>query len=288
MKKIFVDTAIFRYASRLSVKTAASQGNGYITKADTKETTPCTAIICGTKITPPKMNESLTDELAAISVIAQAAKDGVCTLVYSHEVNLELFCQPAVDIVGGRFQGAPCTIIHSPCLKVSKDSFDSNDTEEYPLTIYPEKKSQPTNPSLDEHANKSIVEGFMRDQLLSSPINSFAHYLNFWHLMAMTKATTGYSANTPKLLFPLLDKIVDKRYIEILEMLKVKGMTRIKKPNGYMDALHIWAAEVESCDIFLTSDKGICTNYKGESLRAMKPEKLANELVPLNSIESLS
>ena len=167
MKKVFVDTAIFRYASSVTVRTHANHGDGYLIKADSCEKIPKKITVVNTEIKSPKVNSVLADDVSAISDIAILAKNNELLLLYSHEVNLELFCHPLVDIAVGRFDGAPCRMVHSPTLKVGKQEFSPSDNTPNPLTIYPTKKYDLNSIDIVDNTDKSEIQDFLRDELLS-------------------------------------------------------------------------------------------------------------------------
>jgi predicted nucleic acid-binding protein len=273
MKRIFVDTNIFRYASEVKVIQKAKKSNGRIHSPD-GEVKEATFVVYDSNIKPPKyQNQALENEVSAIRRIADLASDGKIELLYSHEVNLELFFQPLVDIFPGRLHGAPCKLIHSPLLKGNASAFNSNDITPFPFKDYPVSRYNKQNISIFNSIDQSVIEEFLRDNLLSIPIKSFIQSHNFRHLVAVARETTGYVFNAAKLLFPLLNNIQDERYKTILSTLNMGSASEEKKANLFLDAYHLWTAETSHCNFFLTMDNAIVNQYRNNNLGAVKPQQ---------------
>ena len=276
--RAFVDTAIFRYASRAKVRTYAKKSDAYITKAATGEILPISMLRVDIEMKEIPNRVDLEEDISAIRNIANLAIDKKILLCYSHEVNLELLCQPMVDVFPGRFHGAPSWMVHSPLLSVSREKFDAQDLTPNPLKIYPTRKFDPRTFAIHKDTKTSVVQDFVRDELLSTPLNSFMHGMGFINFIASIREITNYSANTPELIFPLLKTFSHPRYKEILHTLNANGVGQNKQPNTYLDAMHLWAAEEAKCDVFLTLDTGIRNQYKNSFLRVMKPTELIGEI----------
>ncbi|MGI0116326.1 hypothetical protein [Zooshikella sp. RANM57] len=278
MINVFVDTMCFQYAASVKVINSTRCEKGVVCSSS-GEKNDTEIIITEINILEKKANFELgiSRDIEAINSIATNAKLGSVSLCYSHEVNLELLCQPAVDLAVGRLHGAPIKIIHSPLLKRAKKNFDSNDSEIYPLKIYPRNI---VNNSRREfgHLSEDEIDKIMRDEIFKTPINSFRYGLEIKRLISFFKNKYNYCANTPKLFYPLLKKIKYARYREILNLLNVNGFSEKNKPNTYMDALHLWTAECDGCNIFMTLDKNIITRYKNPSLKVLKPRDVLKEI----------
>lgn len=277
MNRVFVDTMVFRYASSVKVSTHAKRSEGYITKP-TGEKRSATFMMVNNDVVPSFDRPDIQSEVEAIKAISDLAKDGQLTLCYSHEVNLELCCQPLIDIAIGRFHGAPCELVHSPLLKVSKTDFSRDDDNLYPLKIYPEQFNTISASDINSETGGEKLEEFMRETLLKIPINSFLHHMDFKTTIAIIKEVSRYNTNVPVLLYPLLKTVTDKRYTAILHALNVSGIKEKNKPNTYLDALHLWTAEEADCDIFMTTDGNILNKYKSSTVQALTPSDVIDVL----------
>lgn len=268
---------IFRYASSVKVSTHAKRSEGYITKSN-GEKRSATFMMVNNDVIPSLTKPDIQPEVEAIKAISELAKDGQLTLCYSHEVNLELCCQPLVDIAIGRFHGAPCEMVHSPLLKVGKADFSRDDDNPYPLKIYPDQVNTIRASEIDSETDGEKLEEFMRETLLRIPINSFLHHLDFKTTIAIVKEASGYNTNVPVLLQPLLKTVTDKRYTAILHALNVSGTNEKNKPNTYLDAFHLWTAEEAGCGIFMTTDGNILNKYKSPTVQALRPSQAIDAL----------
>ncbi|AZZ92929.1 hypothetical protein EUZ85_20230 [Hahella sp. KA22] len=277
MNRVFVDTMVFRYASSVKVSTHAKKSEGYIIQP-TGEKRSATFMMVNNDVIPSSERQDIQSELEAIKAISDLAKDGQLTLCYSHEVNLELCCQPLVDIAIGRFHGAPCEIVHSPLLKVGKTDFAKDDDNLYPLKIYPDQVRTISAFDIDSETSSEKLEEFMREALLRIPINSFLHHMDFKNTIAIVKEVSGYKTNAPVLLYSLLKMVPDKRYTAILQALNVREINEKNRPNTYLDALHLWTAEEAHCDFFMTTDKNILNQYKSHTVQALTPSQAIQAL----------
>ncbi len=277
MKKVFADTNIFRHAAEVKILNRLYITEGAINRKNKTEE-ECKISFMTTQSKKPNIPDSLKPEVAAIEQLSDISKSGLFQFFYSHEVNLELSFQPLVDIPPGRLYGANCKLVHSPILKVDKADFDPNSKETYPLKIYPSSRIETNNFQYDTETDHLKLEELTRDLLFKIPINSFKDILGFKASITSIKGHTGFEPNASRLFYPLLSQLENAKYTSILKKLRADSLSQKKKPNSYLDALHIWSAEESNCDIFLTLDKRITNYYKHSSLKALKPSSLIKEL----------
>lgn len=263
--KVFIDTAIFRYATSIKLIQTAKLKDGTITSKD-GETKNVTFLVYENIIKDHvHSDENLEMEKAAIRKIAELSINEKVSLCYSHEVNLELLFQPEIDLVGGRIHGAPCHIVHSPLLKADSDNFHENDQSEYPFSFWDHNLYTDTN---------DIYER-VKNEFFRLPINCFISRLNFKSTIAGLRETDLLEANASKLMYQFLKSIKNDRYEEILKHLNAQCVSERKIGNLYMDAYHLWTAEKSKCEYFLTTEKALINQFRSNITKAITPSSLA-------------
>jgi hypothetical protein len=82
---------------------------------------------------------------------------------------------------------------------------------------------------------------------------------------------TSSIPNAASLLLPIFKNIKNPRYLEICRELKAQDT-----PNTFLDAYHLWTAETENCDFFLTTEGKIGKLYGNAPVRVVTPSELCN------------
>lgn len=266
--KIFVDTAIFRYAASVKLVQSAKLQAGTITSKG-GERRDATFLSYENEVKKVKEADiCLEREKVAIKKIANLACCGNIDLVYSHEVNLELLFQPEVDLAIGRMMGAPCRIIHSPLLKVTQENFNGNDTSEFPFKFWGNDKAS---------AESTIYEK-VENEFFRLPVGCFHSRLNFKSVIVGLRETQGLKVNASKLIHPFLMSIDNIRFKKILKLLNISSVGSDKRNNLYLDAYHLWSAEESNCEYFLTTDRPLVNQFKGSVTEAIRPTNLVDLL----------
>ncbi|NOS89804.1 MAG: hypothetical protein HOP34_14920 [Methylococcaceae bacterium] len=266
--KIFVDTAIFRYAASVKLVQSAKLQAGTIT-SKCGERRDATFLVYENEVKEiEEADICLEREKVAIKKIADLACCGSIDLVYSHEVNLELLFQPEVDLAIGRMMGSPCHIIHSPLLKVTQENFNGNDTSEFPFKFWGNDKAS---------AESTIYEK-VENEFFRLPVGCFHSRLNFRSGIVGLRETQGLKVNASKLMHPFLMSIDNIRFQEILKLLNISSVGSDKRNNLYLDAYHLWSAEESNCEYFLTTDRPLVNQFKGSVTEAIRPTNLVDLL----------
>lgn len=262
--KIFVDTAIFRYAASIKLVQEAKLKPAVVTSKD-GESRRISVLFYDNFVKENRIDDELLKvEVVAIRKIAEAASDGQILLCYSHEVNLELLFQPEVDLVEGRMHGAPCRIVHSPLLKMPPENFSEADKTEYPFSFWGKNCSSTEGDVFEE----------IKNEFFRLPIGCFAARLNFRSFVIGVRGAHHLKLNASNLLHPYLMLIDDDRYKEILKQLNAGCVGSRRKENLYLDAYHLWCAEKARCQWFLTTEKALLNQFKSKTTIAISPSDL--------------
>ncbi|KAB2325541.1 hypothetical protein F8A86_00550 [Betaproteobacteria bacterium SCN1] len=258
-----MDTMIFRYAAEVKVSYAAKTVMGYVKSPNYPEE-KSKFIIHESRIKARrKTDAALESEMGYIKLIADHASKKTLELVYSHEVDLELLFQPLVDYYPGRLYGAPLSRMQSPLQK----PYQLNDVEG-PLSNIQQPYSVMNDWEFRHVLSLPHLEDVLRRFLLLLPEGGFLYQLDFRHLLAELRESETIP-NAASLLMPLLEGISAPRYREICRKLNVQ-----KCPNSHMDAYHIWTAETENCDCFLTTESKLLALDGRGKLRIVSPTEL--------------
>jgi hypothetical protein len=266
MSRVFVDTMIFRYAADVKVVYSATSVPGSIKSPDGAQRS-VTLIMHETSVKEPnKVDAKLEREIGDLKTVADLANKGALDLVYSHEVDLELLFQPLVDIYPGRFFGAPITRISSP---LNKPYFLPEEDDliaqiQLPYSVINDHEFRPV---LRLHTDK---EKILRKFLALLPEGHFVHMQDFRKLLSELRETSSIP-NAASLLLPIFKNIKNPRYLEICRELKAQDT-----PNTFLDAYHLWTAETENCDFFLTTEGKIGKLYGNAPVRVVTPSELCN------------
>ena len=263
--RIFVDTAIIRYAASVKLVQSAKLEKGTITSKN-GESRGATFLVYKNEVKEPNKSDiSLEREISAIRKIAELALNGKIGLFYSHEVNLELLFQPEVDLAFGRMMGAPCHIVHSPLLKMTPENFNESDESEFPFKFW----------GSDTANDDSNVYEKIKNEFFRLPVGGFHSRLKFKSGIIGLRETHGLNVNASRFMFPFLELIDNIRFKEILKILNVGSVRDEKKRNNlYIDAYHLWSAEESKCEYFLTTDGPLLNQFKGSVTEAINPTNL--------------
>lgn len=275
--KIFVDTMIFNYAakSKLECRAITKPGTLKTKNGDIRNIT-VTTFNTNTRASKPINSEKLSLEINEIVTIAGMAASGQVDLVYSHEVNLELLFQPAIDIYPGRFFGAPISLTHSPLISLEAMPNTNSHSNHEPHLYIHQPSEQYYNFRSAIHQSPENAEDILRDYLLFLPVAGYGFHLDFRYLLAELRENHvlyGQLPNAAKLLFPLMQKIENAKYLAICKSLNAQS-----NPNTYLDAYHLWIAENAACNYFLTTENNIKKQYDNTSLLVVYPTELSSLL----------
>ena len=94
----------------------------------------------------------------------------------------------------------------------------------------------------------------------------------------MFRNAESTNVNAAILMYPYLERIHDREYIRILELLNAKSFREDRKPNIYLDTYHLFVAELANCDYFLTTDAAILNQFCSHRVKAINPSGWVEEL----------
>lgn len=258
---IFVDAAVFRYATDVRLERSARLVEGIVVakNGDCREEMFLVYESCVREIEGADV--CLEKEKSAVKEIAELARKGDVTLVYSHEINLELLFQPDVDLMSGRMFGAPCHMIHSPLLKIAPDRFQENDKSEFPFGFW----------SCDKEISAEDVYGKIKNEFFRIPLGCFCSRLNFRSFIVGLRETHAVKVNASELVAPFLCSLKSDRLDEILKSLDIGSIKEEKRNNLRLDGYHILSAEKSVCDYFLTTDRHLLSHFRGGVTEVVSP-----------------
>ena len=272
--KVFVDTMIFGYATATKIDQVTDRALGTIKKSSGEERQAIFSIHDYRPRSPKRVDNSLAKEIKEIKTIASLATQGAIDLVYSHEVDLELIFQPLIDVMPGRFFGAPCRLIRSPLMRVNALPDRDSDESSHTFIHHPSKRYEKYRAALQKYPDR--FEDILREFLLFLPVGNVFYQLDFRHLLI--EFIDPNSVNAALLMLPMLERIQEERYRSLLKMLNANSAKLHKRANIYMDAYHLWTAECSECDFFLTTDNGILRQYKSDKLSVVRPKGLVSSI----------